>query len=177
MPSKPSKTHRRVFYKMFHLLAKYEQTSTYVASYWESIKSSLRSWLGPEIPNYYIFSDGNILPSTVRLPYEYEFGLETEIYIYYSETKRIANLKNTTMEGRFRPLQYIGIQINYGNESIDISDWLGELRMNPNTVKIPIRQILMLWFLTQNRYIPLDKATFHVVNSDGTEEDITLTSS
>jgi hypothetical protein len=112
------------------------------------------------------------LPATVQLPYEYEYDSETNIFIFYSETKRIANLKNTTMEGRFRPLEYLGIQINFPNESIDISDWLGELRVNPATLRLSLKQILMLWFLTQNRYVPVEKSTLHVVRADGTEEDI-----
>lgn len=154
------------------MLATYEQTSSVILSYWEFVKKVIREWLGPEIPNYYILADGTILPTTVRLPSDYEFDSEVENYIYYSETKRIANLRNISMEGRFRPLPFIGLQINLPNETVDISDWLGEVRVNPNTMKLSVKQILMLWFLTQSRFVPLEKATIHLVKADGSEEDL-----
>lgn len=146
------------------------QTINSIYSYWELSKQYLRSWLGPEPMKLYILKDGSVLPSTLLLPTD----MEDEAYIFCPNTNQITSLQNPTPEGRFRPLPYIGIQFNAVSNSVDISDWLGEIRANPIPPNITVEQIVRVWMFVHNRYISLKNTKAHIVKNDGTEEDFTF---
>ena len=152
-------------------LALYGNVCTYATYYWLLAKQYARAWLGPEQQQYYLLSDGQVLPSTTQLP----DTVRQAAHIYDPLTSRITLFQNREPDGRFRPLRYISMRIDnaiVGN--IDISEWLGDIRANPVPSLSP-KQILNLWAYTQNQYIPQEGATtLFVTSSMGEEETVTV---
>lgn len=76
--------------------------------------------------------------------------------------------------GRHRPLSILALQIQHTDVgSIDISDWVGELRIFPQRDISP-RQLVELWGISQNRYVPIEDARAVVTHNDGTVETVAL---
>ena len=142
------------------LLAFYERASSFIKYYLDSSKQYARYYLGPEPVNYYLFRDGRLLPTTVHVPEG------VDCFVYDAATQQITERNNPNPSGRFRALPYLGISVG----TLDISDWLGDVRANPVFAFRP-KQLLELWSLVDNTYVNLD-ASIHVVHSDGTEEVI-----
>jgi hypothetical protein len=142
------------------LLAFYERASSFIKYYMDTTKSYARYYLGPEPVNYYLFSDGRIVPSTVDVPE----GIDC--FVYDTKTMQITQRTNPNPHGRFRALPYIGITVG----TLDISDWLGEIRANPVHAFRP-HQLLELWSLVHQTYVNLD-LPIEVVHSDGRQEVI-----
>ncbi len=142
------------------LLAFYERASSFIKYYVDSTKSYARYYLGPEPVNYYLFRDGRILPTTVQIP----DGIEC--FVFDTNTMQITNRDMPNPHGRFRALPYLGITVG----TLDISDWLGEIRANP-VVAFGPHQLLELWSLVHNTYVNLNLPV-EVVHSDGRQEVI-----
>jgi hypothetical protein len=142
------------------LLAFYEQASTVVKGYWEEVKKQTRSWLGPEPQNWYLLPDGRVFPSFVMLPDD----VRSESYVFDPHTNRITKVSEEP-EGRFRPLPYLSLVVG----DVDLSDWLGEIRANPIPASMPVQQMITLWSLLHNRYLPVTNVTVRYTTSDGTE--------
>jgi hypothetical protein len=142
------------------LLAFYERASSFIKYYVDTTKTYARYYLGPEPLNYYLFRDGRILPTSVAIP----DGIDC--FVFDTKTMQITQRDNPTPNGRFRALPYLGISVG----TLDISDWLGEIRANP---VYPFRphQLLELWSLVHQTYVNLDLAV-QVIHSDGREEII-----
>ena len=155
---------------LIEALVLYEHCLTIIQPYFNMFKQVVRNILGPEPICYYLLNDGYILPSNIHLPDE----IKDTTFVFDPLTNKITKINNTLPEGRFKPLPYIGIQLRYQNKSIDISDWVGDIRANPIPDNITPKQLTALWFYTNNRYVPLSKAILHVVKNDGSEEDIEL---
>jgi hypothetical protein len=78
-------------------------------------------------------------------------------------------------EGRFRPLPYLSLVVeeeDVGNT--DLSDWLGELRAKPVPASMRVEQIITLWSLTNNQYLPTTNTTVRYTTTDGTESVVRL---
>lgn len=151
------------------LLAFYEQVYVFTKYYSEIGKYYARQWLGPAPQNYLLLADGQVLPSVTQLP----STVTASTHLYDSSTNRITCISNPSPEGRYRPLQYISMRIEseiVGN--IDMSDWLGEIRANP-VPNLSIKQILSLWSLTQNTYVPFDgKTSVFVTKNNGFDDTV-----
>jgi hypothetical protein len=152
-------------------LALYGNICAYASYYWLVAKQYARTWLGPEQQQYYLLSDGQVLPSSTHVP----ATVQQTTYRYDPLTNRITAFQNREPEGRFRPLRYLSMRIDntiVGN--IDISDWLGEIRANPVPTLSP-KQILNLWSYTHNQYVPQDGATTVIATTNmGEEETVTV---
>jgi hypothetical protein len=151
------------------LLAFWHQTSTYLTFVWNVAKSQLRLALGPAPQNYYLLQDGRVLPTTIRLP-------DSELnnaFIYDPNTLRLYQ-NNTPQDVRFRRLPYLAASFDHVNTGlIDISDWLGEIRANP-VPELPLKQLLTLWSLVHNQYVPLSNGVqINVTKNDG-ETDLII---
>jgi len=88
--------------------------------------------------------------------------------LYTVETNRLSTVE-TVESGRFRHLPIIALK--YENNtvgSIDISDWIGELRMNP-VKPIPALQLMKLWGAVHSAYVPVSDCIVYTTNSDGEE--------
>jgi hypothetical protein len=154
---------------MLQALAMYERYVTNVfLPTWEIIKQTIRDWVGPEPLTYYLLTNGHILPSCMKLSDE----LQSDTFLYNPIRKQITKANNRTPEGRFRPLPFIGIYVTKTTETIDITEWLGEIRANPIPTDISPQQIILLWCYAKNTYFDLKNCKIHTVRTDGTEEDI-----
>ena len=152
-------------------LALYEQVSVVVKGYLNKAAHGARVWLGPEPEAYYLLPDGQVLPTTVVLP-ESVFA---KAYVYNPDTQRITLASNTNPDGRFRPLAYLAVQVAHPDTgTIDMSDWLGDVRANP-VPELSSQQLITLWSYTHNRYVPFcPGTTITVAMSDGTEASTIL---
>ena len=125
----------------------------------------MRDWLGPTPQRFLLVEDGQVLPATSHVPE----ALRPSTYIYDPETHRITLLDCPEPAGRFRPLHYLSAELRQDIVgSVDISDWLEEIRANPVPDTIPILQLFQLYGLLHNRYIPMSNGVEIVVtSSDG----------
>lgn len=148
------------------LLAFWYQILNYLTFVWNVAKSQLRLALGPAPQNYYLLQEGRVLPTTIRLPHS-ELN---NAYIYDTNTLRLYK-NNTPQEMRFRRLPYIAASFNHVSTGlVDISDWLGEIRANP-VPELPLKQLLTLWSLTHNQYVPLSNGVqVSITKNDGETE-------
>ena len=154
---------------MLQFLAFYERATTFVKGYWEITKTHLRTWLGPEPQKWYLLEDGRVLPFTVMLP---SLVMATT-YCFDPSTNRMALCEGP--EGRFRPMAYLSLTIEEEGVGItDISEWVGELRTNPAPVAIPVEQLITLWSLVHNQYVPTSHTTIRYTKADGSEDVVHL---
>jgi hypothetical protein len=157
---------------MLQGLAYYEQLSVLVKDYLSAAASYARKQLGPEPQSYYLLSDGQVLPTTTILPE----SVFKQAYVYDPHTLRITLASYTTPEGRFKRLPYIALQVCHPDtETIDMSDWLGEVRANP-VPELDVKQLVVLWSYVHRQYVPIFSggATIKSTNGDGEESSVTL---
>jgi len=136
--------------------------------------SALRVWLGPEPQDYYLLADGRVLPTTMILPLE----VARNAYYYNSNKNQITDLPTDfATTGRFKPaVPYLSMTIQQPNTDaadIDLSEWLGELRACPVPQNLPLKQLVTLWSLVTNTYVP-SAYTLAVINDAGENETITV---
>jgi len=154
---------------MLLLLAFYERATTFVKGYWEITKTHLRTWLGPEPQKWYLLEDGRVLPSTILLP----SVVMATTYCFDPSTNRMSLCEGP--EGRFKPMAYLSLAIEEEDVGItDISDWIGELRTNPAPSMIPVEQLITLWSLVHNQYLPATHIVVRYTRADGSEETVHL---
>lgn len=154
---------------MMNLLAYCEHASTVAKGCWELTKTHIRTWLGPEPQNWRLLADGRVLPSAVYLP----DAVMAAAYLFDPYANRM--ILGVEQEGRFRPMPYLALAIEEEGVGItDISDWLGEIRANPVPISIPVRQIITLWSLVHNQYLPTTNVVVRYTRADGTEETANL---
>jgi hypothetical protein len=157
---------------MLQALAYYEQMSVLVKDYLSAAASYARSKLGPEPQSYYLLTDGQVLPTTVVLP----DSVFQRAYIYDPHTLRITLASNTNPEGRFKRLPYVALQVIHADiGTIDMSDWLGEVRANP-VPEMDTQQLAVLWSYAHCRYVPIFSGgtTIQSTTSDGEESSVTF---
>ena len=142
-------------------------------TYYNHAKTTVASWLrrclGPEPQNWLLLQDARVIPSTITLPPH----VQSNTYLFDVQTSQLTKMDGAT-SGRHRPLSILALQIQHPDVgSIDISDWIGEIRIFP-THDIPPRQLVDLWSATQNRYVPLEDARAVVTRNDGSVETVSL---
>jgi hypothetical protein len=151
-------------------LAFYGKLCANTSYYWAIAKHYIREYIGPEPQQYYILPDGQVLPSSIRLSDQ----VIPVTHIYDPLTNRITSVEQREPSGRFRALRYLSMQITSDVGNIDISDWLGDIRANP-VPDISPKQILNLWSLVHNQYIPQNGTTrIHITTNTGSDEVVTL---
>lgn len=151
------------------LLAAYNTLTVFLAQKQTIAASWLRGMLGPEPQHWILLQDGRITPAILPLPAR----IQESAYIYNIQTNHLTKMDGA-VPGRHRPLSILALQIQHTDVgSIDISDWVGELRMFPQR-DIPPRQLVELWGISQNRYVPIEDAHVVVTRNDGTVETVAL---
>ena len=121
----------------------------------------LRRWLGPEVPNYYVLEDGDTVPTTTTIP----VSALQNAYLYDMVTQRLTQIGTT--EGRHRPVPILGLVVqNPIVGPVDLTDWVGELRMNP-VAPINPATLVRLWSVVHNRYIPTYNTLLEVTDNNG----------
>jgi hypothetical protein len=147
----------------FNTLYNYYTHAKQVAASW------MRSYLGPEPQNWYLLQDGRIIPSSTQLPE----SVQTNTYLFDTQTNHLTKMDGA-VSGRHRYLSILALQVNHPNVgSIDISDWIGEIRIFPPRDITP-RQLLELWGAVHNRYVPIERTRATITRNDGSLETIDL---
>ena len=167
------KSKRNIIYKVHTMwlqcLAFYEHASVFLTRCTTAVKSHFRSWLGPEPQDYHLLSDGSVLPTSIPLP----SSVTATAFRYDCTAYRLSPV--TVAEGRFRPVPVVSLRVERDDVgSIDISEWIGELRQRGMVEAPNIKQLLQLYALVSNTFVPLSGATVHLTRSDGTEVTISL---
>lgn len=144
-----------------------------LSNYWTHARTTTMSWirryLGPEPQNWILLTDGRILPSTTILPP----AVQETSYLYDIQTNHLTKMDGA-IPGRHRHLPILALQIqNPDVGSIDISDWVGEIRMFPLRDIVP-RQLIELWGAVHNRYVPILETTANVTRNDGSVETVNV---
>ena len=134
-------------------------------------KQYFRNILGPAPQTYILLQDGRVLPGSIALTR----SVRATSYLYVPETHRISAVENADPNARYRRLSDIAASFQHPSVgNVDISDWLGEIRANP-VPELSVKQLLTLWGLTQNRFVPLSGGVqVTVTKNDGETELITL---
>jgi len=152
---------------LLQLLAFYERATQFLKRLQFTIFACLRNALGPAPQNYYLLADERVLPTTMTLPDQ----INQSTFLYDIQNHRIVSAANPETEGRFRRLPYVAINVQHPTMGAwDLSDWIGELRANPVPLRPSVKQLISLWSLTTNTYVPYDnQVEVQVTESDGTE--------
>ena len=152
--------------------AKYaNQAYDFVQRQVQNAVSALRTWLGPEPQNYYLLADGRIMPTTVTLPRD----VAEEALLFNYKKNHITAAVEPLREGRFkRAVPYLSIVIKQPiTGDIDLSEWVSEIRANPVPEILTLKQLVTLWSLVHNQYVPLSY-TLATINAAGDYETQTV---
>jgi len=141
-------------------LAFYNQIDTLVRSFLVQAKKICRQILGPEPHNVYLLRNGDIVPT-----YYSNIGEHlSTAFLYDVETQRISHAL-VPLEGRYKPLNILGLcVILQDGKKVDLSDWVGSIRMNPDVPLAP-KTLIDLWSLSTNTYIKYQ--TVEITNNLG----------
>ena len=153
------------------IAAFYHRAFVFLCGVWESTKSVVRSFLGPEPERLYVFADARVTPVRFDLPE----ALRSTTYVFDPQTNRITLSSAPEPEGRFRRLPLIGLRVEHPTmEPVDLSDWIGEIRANP-VPTLSTKQLIQIASYTQQRYLPTEGGTIaHIVGEDGETTQETL---
>jgi hypothetical protein len=154
-----------------HILALTEQVYQYVQPYWEYLKKEVRNFLGPEPISYLLLEDGNVIPSSFKLPNE----MRPSSFVYHPLTRQILRL-DILGEGRLKPLPYLGIVFKSPTQEVDISEWVGNIRAYPVPAFLTAKQLLGLWSNVHAQHLFGKDASIHIVKEDGSEETLAFSS-
>jgi hypothetical protein len=150
------------------LLAFWHNFMTLTTNVWNEGKQYLRSILGPAPQTYTLLQDGRVLPGVIALPE----SVRATSYLYVPETHRISAVENADPNARYRRLSYIAASFQHPSVgNVDISDWLGEIRAYP-LPELSVKQLLTLWGLTQNMYVPLSGGVQVTITKSDGETDL-----
>jgi hypothetical protein len=151
------------------LLAFWHAVTVWWQGVQEAIKARIRSVVGPAPACYFLLEDGRVLPATIELP----IIVRNTAHIYDPTTHRLS--QGATEGVRFRRLQIIALSLTHPSVgTLDLSDWVGDLRAHP-VPEIGAKQLLTLWSMAQNTYVPLsDGAQVTITKNDGETDLITF---
>ncbi len=142
------------------LLVTYEHISTYVKTYWEYVKEQTRLYLGPS-PNttYLIFDNDEVIPQ----------GKEHCKYAHVSQFNPQEGKVVNDSSAPFKRLPWISVQHIIGDHTIDISDWMSEIRSNTT---ISLLALIRLASHVLNKHLPeTSHAKIQVISRNGEEEE------
>ncbi len=152
-------------------LAFYEHIAVFLELCTATIQSRFRTWLGPEPQDYHLLSDGSVLPTSIPLPP----SVAATAFRYDCTAHRLRPAVTAAADGRFRPVPIVALRIERDDVgSIDISEWIGELRQRGMEEAPNVKQFLQLYAFVTNTYVPLSGANVYLTRSDGTEVAISL---
>lgn len=150
------------------LLAYLERTLEWVQSKADQAKQKLREWLGPGQQNFHLLADGRVLPAHIQIPEEER----ATTFVYEAATHRMTRLNEPTPPGRFRQLPIIACSIEKGGTIYDFSEWLSEIRANPATPTVSLKQYAQLWSFLTGAYIPISGRVTFTSNSGDVQTEI-----
>lgn len=149
------------------LLARCNTILEYLTEKRTQAASLLRHYLGPEPQNLYLLQDGRILPTSIELP----ASVLASSYMFDMQNNHLTKMDDS-VPGRYRPLSILALQFIHPDiGSVDISDWIGDIRMFPARDITP-RQLIELWGARHNRYVPLNDTRITITRNDGSVESL-----
>lgn len=132
----------------------------YFLEYWECTKHSLRDWLGPGERKWYLTSDNQITHIPV-----------SDSLVFYSIRNRIHSINQVHSEKKGKHLPWLAICIKSGEDSWDISDWISEIRILPDSPQPTLLQITRLASRIHHIYVyETDATKLYVTNREGEDE-------
>lgn len=145
--------------------------SIYLSNCADQAKNALRIWLGPAPQNYYLLADGRVIPASIPLPAQES----QSAHLFEVQSNRISSAASPNPVGRFRPIPFVSATVDHSVYGItDLSDWIGELRANPVPQNLGILQLLQLYSVVHNVFVPIRGVAINVVKNDGEEETIRI---
>jgi len=124
------------------------------------MKEQIRRALGPPPVFWYLLPDGRVTRPCIALPTD----IHAQTYRYEPKMERLTRMG--VINFRYKPLGYLSMKIESETVgSLDISDWVGDLRAN-HTDPPPL-QIIQLWSLVHEKYVPIRNITISWTDSAG----------
>jgi len=122
-------------------------------------------------PAYRLLPDGQVLQADTELP----DAVRNDSYIYNESALQLVG-ENLLPNTRFRPLHIIALSVTTDtttHATRDLSEWIGELRINPAKNFHPVH-LIRLWAFAHSIYIPLRGYSYTVTLNDGSETSETV---
>lgn len=148
------------------ILVLFQQVSEYVLACWNVTKEAVRQYLGPS-PNitYLVFDNDEVIPAGT------EHCKYAHVAQYNQHECRITDPNSTTPNKR---LPWVSVRHVIGDHTIDLSDWMSDIRAN---TPVTLLAITRLASLALNTHLPeTDHAKVLVITREGEEEEYKYTS-
>lgn len=145
------------------LLATFQTCCEWTQSKLDEMYDRMRIWLGPGRSNYILLSNGDILPESMRRSVVWD----DSALLFVADEKRIRPFISKEPIMKYQRLPWVSLTHTYGQTTMDLSDWVSELR---TTTDIPLHQCVRLASLVSNVYLTESVgAALHVVTRSGDE--------
>jgi hypothetical protein len=150
------------------LLAFYGYIHSYLQETMERIKTRMRTYLGPQIPDkFFLLQSGSVIPSIVS----HNHDQESSALIYDTATKHIVR-NSLCNEEKLQRIPYLTLIHKCGDEQHDFSEWISEVR----AVRQPsLLSLVRLAGFIHNVFLNEHHGTeIHVITRSGEEEVYTF---
>jgi hypothetical protein len=146
----------------------YERLSICYEACSKSIARWLRTALGPEPERVFLLGNGDIVRSSFR-------GADLSgAFVYDPASYQIRPIDDAPC--RRRPVPFVAITVHDGTDTIDLSEWVGEVRSALLPFPLTAAQLVNLWSNSYQTYIS-SNATIRYTTREGDEGVATRTSS
>jgi len=144
----------------------YERLCVSCESYANGVARWMRKALGPEPERIFLLGNGDVVRSSFR-------GADLSgAFVYDPASTQIHPVSD--VPGRKRPVPFVSLTVQYGTHTIDLSEWVGEVRSAPLPFPLTAPQLVELWSSSYQTYIPSD-ATIRYTTREGDEGVATRT--
>ncbi len=151
---------------LLDLLILFEHAYTFTQYHWRLAKEWMRQQLGPsENITYFIMDDNSVIPANVA------HCKSAPKAIFSPADNRILNATAEEDEtaAPLKRLPWLSIQHTIGDHTVDLSDWLSEIRTNTT---IPLIALIRLASVTLHRHLPeIPYAKITAIDRSSGEED------
>jgi hypothetical protein len=131
---------------LLDLLILFEHAYTFTQYHWRLAKEWMRQQLGPsENITYFIMDDNSVIPANV-------VHCKSAPKAIFSPVEN--HIRSATQEGAMAPLKrlpWLSVQHTIGDHTVDLSDWLSEIRTNAT---IPLIALVRLASATMHKHLP-----------------------
>jgi hypothetical protein len=146
---------------LLEFLVWFEHACQWAKTQWEIQKQFLRKWIGPAPRDYYLLSNGDILPVNIKLPQH------IQSYLYFNNETN--SIQDPTKESRLVRLPWLSLTHTCDGITTDLTDVVSELR-HSRDCEPTLLQTVRLAALLRNEYLTESNATLHLTNNMGEDE-------
>jgi hypothetical protein len=151
---------------LVHILSHLQRLHELSLQYYEIRKEKLRIWLGPSPQNYILFENGDIVPEGVSVVPT----LESSALIYKQSESKIAQLQ-TRHDEKMKRLPWSSIVYNGAHTTLDLTDWVSQIKCTTSQPVPKLKQIIHLGFLVHQEYLEERNALIVVLDRFGEKEE------